>query len=156
MWNDPLLVDDDRQAIWDHLKQLEMASMAIDAFEPTALAAIEDVARRYMTSLHNVNPADIDIRTLGLDVIQQVMNDQQIQQAISTPEAEKRFNNVMGDYLSKSASEDGSGLSGLLKAVTDSGINVGKMGLDTAGLQDMVEKMGKTFSQADIAAMLNK
>jgi hypothetical protein len=157
MWNDPMLIDEDRAAIWEHLHQLELSSMAINAFEPGALAAIENLAKRYMTNLQGLNPQDIDIRALGMDVIKQVMSDEGIRAAIETPEAEKRFNSVMGDKLDKlwaSGASSGPGAAGL----PDLAGLMGNMPMpDAAQLSSMMQQMtGQTISQQDLAAMFKQ
>jgi len=119
MWNDPGLLDEDRQAIWDHLQQLELSSMTINAFDPKAIAAIENLAKRYMTQLQSTDPSQLDVKMLGFDVIRQVMKDEDIKKALADPSAESRFAATFGKDGEKFAqlaggSTAGAGLSGML------------------------------------------
>ena len=165
MWNDPQIIDEDRAAIWEHLHQLELSSMAISAFEPNALNAIEDLAKRYMNKLQGVNPADIDIKALGMDVIQQVMKDETIKAAISTPSAEERFSSVMGDNLDKlfggaGSAQGGGSMASVMEAMQGMQGGAGAGGLqmpDVAQLSGMMQQMtGQSISQADLQQMMQQ
>lgn len=96
MWNDPGLIDEDRQAIWDHLQQLELSAMTIGAFDPKAIKAIEDLAKNYMGELQSTDPSQLDVKALGFDVVRRVMKDPAIKAALADPLAETRFQDTFG------------------------------------------------------------
>jgi hypothetical protein len=98
MWNDPELDEDDRAGIWDHLHQLEMVALAINAFNGKALGAIENLASRYMERLQAMGTSvgNMSVRDLGMDVIGEVLNDEELKKALKDPDNEKHFESSFG------------------------------------------------------------
>lgn len=125
MWNDPGLLDEDRSCIWEHLSQLEMSSMTIDAFDPKAVSAIEALAKEYLSELNGLDPNTINVQSLGFDVIKRVMNDTRIREALADPSAEKRFAETFGENGEKfslmSSSGQTAGLSEMMQAAMGGG-----------------------------------
>lgn len=125
MWNDPGLLDEDRSCIWEHLAQLEMSSMTIDAFDPKAVSAIESLAKDYLGELNGLDPNTINVQSLGFDVIKRVMNDTRIRDALADPIAEKRFAETFGQNGEKfsllTSGSQAHGMSQLLEQLANAG-----------------------------------
>lgn len=98
MWTDPELDEEDRSGIWDHLHQLEMVGLAINAFNGKALGAIESLASRYMERLQAMGSSvgQMSVRDLGMDVIREVITDEELKKALKDPDNEKQFESSFG------------------------------------------------------------
>lgn len=99
MWSDPDIDEQDRQDAWDHLHQLELIALTINAFDTNTLGAIERVAGRCMHKIAAMgsDAQNLDLKTLGMDVVREMMSDNELKEAME--KAEKKDN----------SSESGSG-----------------------------------------------
>lgn len=84
MYNDVDIDEEDRQDVWDHLHQLELIALAINAFDANTLGAIERVAGRCMNKIVSMGPdaQNIDVKSLGMDVVREMMSDSDLKEAM--------------------------------------------------------------------------